>query len=280
MIKSLLSLLLLTIHLIFSPVVSAEDLELINRPINTSGLTGLLFTSSPFTLTPGVVEFGVSTISENSAAPDYTITEYPVSITSGLAHNMEIAVKNAYFQKKEGVSNRKRGEGDIELSYKWNFLQQPEYSASPAIAFIATGIAPTANDDFKMNGVNHWGARIGFSAGSEITWRDHVLGCYADTQLAIQDLSDERVRDRYGLFNAGLLFPISKYRNLQMLVEYNMVNGRRKLGVESANYTAYTYGLRLVTERFNFSMGTQFLHKQVEQSNNSGKVIGTISMKF
>lgn len=278
----LTTLIVLISILTFPAAAFAEDLEMVNRPVNASGLTGLFFTTMPFTIPQDTVEVGISVISENSTAPDFTLGEYPISITSALGDNssQEIALKGQYFQKTEADYHRKRGLGNIELSYKWNFLPQIEYSTNPAMALIATGIVPIADENANLDRINHWGSRMGVSIGSEVLWREHVIGCYADSQFVLKDLSNKQTRDSYIMANAGLLFPISKYRNLQMLVEYSMVNGKRRLNVESADYSAITYGLRLVNERFNISMGTQFLRKQIAGYNNSGKVIGTISMKF
>ena len=131
----------------------------------------------------------------------------------------------------------------------------------------------------------HWGSRLGISAGREIVWDEHVLGIYAETQVAVQDLSDPLYRDRYSVTNAGMLFPISKYRNLQLLVEYTVMSGRdvhtkSNLTPDDMDYTAVTYGIRLVSEKFNLTMGTQLLHKEEVTYNDSSRVIGMMSIKF
>jgi hypothetical protein len=265
----------------FPAMVFAEDLEMVNRPVNTSGLTGLLFTTIPFTLPTRSVEIGVAVLSENSTIPKYTITELPVvTITTGIAQGMELALKGSYYQTTDISGTKARGAGNTEVSYKWNFLPQQEYSAVPAVALIATGIAPTGDKDIVQNEVNNWGVRLGFTAGSEIEWGAHVVGLYADAQVMIHDLSDEQYKDIYGIVNAGVLFPISKYRNLQMLIEYSMVSGKNKKTEEDGDYSAITSGLRLVSERFNLSIGTQFLHKQLTGYENSNKLVGMISVKF
>jgi hypothetical protein len=265
----------------FPAVVFPQELEMINRPVNTSGLTGLLFTTTPFTLPSRSVELGVAVLSESSTIPKYTITELPVvTITTGIAHNMELGLKGSYFQITEVGGNKARGAGDAELSYKWNFRPQKEDSPIPAVAIMITGIAPTGDKDIALKEVHHWGTRLGLSAGSEFTWGAHVMGIYADAQMVVQDVSDENFRDSYGIVNAGLLFPISKYRNLQMLLEYTMVSGKDRITVSGTDYSAITSGLRLVSERFNFSIGTQFLHKQITGYENSSRVVGMMSLKF
>jgi hypothetical protein len=280
--RRFLSLLLpVTVLLISSAAALAEDLEIINRPVNTSGLTGLLFTTAPLTLPPRSVEIGVATLSENSTVPNYSVGELPsLSITAGIAQGMELALKGSYFHKTVNEGNKARGAGDTELSYKWNFLPQTESSSFPALALIIAGIAPTSSRDLDLGGVAHWGTRFGLTAGREITWGDHVIGVYADGQMAVHDLSDQRFRDRYGILNAGLLLPISKYRNLQMLIEYNLVTGIDKISDAGGDYSAVTYGLRLVSEKFNLTIGTQFMHKKVPGFENSNRIIGMTSIKF
>ena len=270
--------------LMISPARAADELEIVNRPVNTSGLTGLLFTTSPYTLTAGMIEFGASVLSENSVIPDFTVTEYPVSVTVGMTPESEIALRGSYFNIKEGPTGTSavgRKTGDVELSYKWNFLPQPEDSRRPTAALIVTGIVPSDNNsDKKISSISHWGLRLGLSAGVEISWRDRVLGVYADGQMANQDLTEARLEDLYGIMNAGLLLPISKNQNLQMFIEYSLVTGKDTTTLSGGNFTAFTYGLRLVSAQFNLTFGTQFLRKRVEGYDNSGRVIGLISMKF
>jgi hypothetical protein len=271
----------ITIPGVFPALVFAEDLEMINRPVNTAGLTGLLFTTMPFTLPTRSVEIGVAVLSENSSVPNYTITEFPVvTISTGIAKDMEVALRGSYFQTTNISGNKNRGAGDTELSYKWNFWPQKEYSSLPAVALLATGIAPTADNNILQKEVIHWGVRFGFAAGSEIAWGDHVLGIYADAQMMVHDLSNDRAKDVYGIVNAGMLFPISKYRNLQLIIEYSIVNGKNKMTEEDGDYSAFTSGLRLVNERFNLSIGSQFLHKTLTGYENSNRIVGMASLKF
>lgn len=63
-------------------------------------------------------------------------------------------------------------------------------------------------------------------------------------------------------------------------MEYSLVSGKDKISLNGGDYSALTYGLRLVSERFNLTIGTQFLRKQIEGYDNSGRVIGSLSMKF
>ena len=260
---------LCVLTLLWPSASGAEELEFVNRPVNTSGLTGLLITSSPFTLAPGTVEIGVSIQSENSVRPDFTITEYPLSATVGISNNSELALKCSYFTISEGPTGSNvvtRKTGDMELSYKWNFMPQPEDSLRPAVALFVTGIMPMENNrDLKTNSVIHWGMRLGMSIGSEINWKDHILGIYADGQVAGQDLTDNKLNDLYGIINAGMLFPISKYKNLQMLIEYSLITHKDMSTLSGRDYTALTYGLRLVTERLNLTIGTQSLRKQLRR---------------
>jgi hypothetical protein len=265
-------------------VVQAEDLDIVNRPVNISGLTGLLITTSPYTLAPGTVEIGASILSENSIRPDYTITEYPVSATIGISNNSELGIRSSYYSISEGPTGSSvvtRKTGDLELSYKWTVIPQPEASIRPAVALIVTGILPTDNNsDQKADSVLHWGMRLGISVGTEISWQEHILGIYAEGQIAGQDLNNERFKDVYQIYNAGMLFPISKYKNLQMFIEYSLITGKDLLTLTGGDYTGLTYGLRLVTDRFNLTIGSQSLHKKLDGYDNSGRLMGLISMKF
>lgn len=265
-------------------IAFAEELEIVNRPVNTSGLTGLLVTTSPYCVSPGTVEVAASILYENSVTPEFSTTEYPLSVTIGMPHNSELGLRGSYFELKEGptataVSARKAG--DLQLSYKWNFLPQTESSIIPAVSMIVAGVVPTErSSDPKINTVDHWGFAVGLSAGSEIEWSDHILALYADAQIKGRDPDEKRLRDFWEVVNAGLLFPISKYRNLQILVEYTIVRGRDRITIEGGDYSAATYGLRLLSERFNLTIGTQILRKRTEGFDNSGRIFGLMSVKL
>jgi hypothetical protein len=258
----------------------AEELEIVNRPVNTAGMTGLLVTTSPFTLPPKSLEIGMMVLSENSLVPKYTSTAYPVTVSLGMSHNSEIALKSAFHYVNEDPDQISRGMGDTELSYKWNFRPQTEISSIPGIAMTLTGVFPTGDRVAGTNSVRHWGGRLGISIGSELTWEDHIIGIFADGQVAVQDLSDNELKDSYSLVNAGIVFPISKYRNLQMIIEYNQCKGKSIITIDGVDFNAVTYGLRLVSERFNFTFGTQFIHKSQEGFSDSNRVMGIMSIKL
>jgi len=260
----------------------AEELEMVNRPINTSGLTGLLYTTTPYTLAPGIIEAGFASISEDSAQPAYTLNEYPVVLSAGIGHDMELAIRSTYFSQQTGTSSiqRSRGSGNVEVFYKWNVRPQQEYSAMPAVAILLSAIFPSDDNKSGFAQVKNWGAHIGVSVGSEISWDEHILGIYADAAMAIHDLSNSRYRDRFGSMNAGILLPISKQRNLQLFLEYGFVGGKDVVNVYGLDYSAITYGLRMVSERMNLTIGTQFQHKELPGYGNSGKVVGMASVKF
>jgi len=273
-------LLLIIIALLLPASLLAEELEMVNRPVNISGMTGLLATTSPFTLPPKSLEIGIMVLSENSLVPNYTSTEYPMTISMGLSHNSEIALKGSYHYVNADPDQITRGIGDTELSYKWNVKPQTEFSSIPGVALILTGVFPTGDRTAGMSGVNDWGGRVGISLGSEIIWEDHIIGIFADGQIAVQDLSDNELRDSYSLLNTGILFPISKYRNLQMIIEYSQRKGKDIISVDGEDFSAVTYGLRLVSERFNLTFGTQFIHKSQEGFADSNRMIGMMSVKL
>lgn len=260
--------------------VGAEELDMVNRPVNGNGLTGLLYTTSPFTLPPGAWEAGSSVSSERSYNPDYSVTSYGLSISHGLNSTMEIAVRSTYWKESESDVIQRRGSGDTELCFKWGLLPPKEYSARPSIALLAAGVAPTGDRESETGSVQHWGFRIGLTVGSELLLEDYVMGIYADGQVSVQDLYDVNQRDWYHTANAGVLLPISKYRNLQMFLEYNRQKGKDAVTLRGDDFSAVTYGLRLVNTRFNLTIGTQFIHKYVEDHDNASRIIGMISVKL
>lgn len=260
-----------------------EELEMINRPVNAIGLTGLLATTAPFVLDSGTVEVGVGAISEASTTPDTAVSEYFMTVTVGLGRGTELSVRGSYVKLEDKTvppGTQDRGAGDGGLSFKWNFLAQKEGSPVPALALFGTAVLPTGDSEAGTNSVLHWGGRLGMSAGTEISWEDHVIAIYADASVAVQDLSDEEFRDAFHTVNAGLALPISKYRNLQLVVEYTIVSGRDVLTFEGPDYSAVTTGIRLVTERFNLSMATEFVNRQPEGYDNASRIVGVLSMKF
>jgi len=271
---------LMTVTLLLPAALHGEELEMVNRPVNTSGMTGLIVTTSPFTLPPNTFEFGFMTLSENSLIPRYTATEYPVSVSLGITQRSEIALKGVFHYINVQPDHISRGMGDTELSYKLNVRPQTEFSSIPGIALILTGVLPTGDSTAGMNSVDNWGARMGLALGSELLWEDHIIGIFADGQFEVQDLSDKVLRDSYSLIHAGILFPISKYRNLQMIIEYSQTKGKDFVTVDGVNFSAVTYGLRLVNERFNLTFGTQFIHKSEEGSGDSNRMIGMVSVKL
>jgi hypothetical protein len=270
---------LVFIALLASPGRS-EELEMINRPVNISGLTGLLITTGPFTIPYKAVEVGIGAFSEKSTRPDYSLNQLPsVTVTTGLSERSEITIGWSYVQKVFAESRRERGTGNPTLAGKYTILPQAEESWVPAVALLLAA-SGGGDKDINLNGIVHWGARVGLATGKEISFGDHVLGLYADGQLVVHDLNNDTLRDRYGLLNAGILFPISKNRNLQMLVEYSISTGIDRINAQGGDYSALLYGLRLVTERFNLSIGSQFIRKQVEGFENSNGVTAVTSLKF
>jgi hypothetical protein len=273
-------LLALVVMTIFPVILPAEELEMINRPVNLTGLTGLLFTVAPFTVPPKTFELGMAVMTERSYDPDYTVTSYPVTLSYGLNPTTELALRTAYWAANEAQQTKTRGRGDSEIALKWNLLPPREYSSRPSVAAMIAGIAPTGNRQRGTNSVKNWGCRFGLSVGSEILIEDYVMGVYADGQITVQDLSSELHRDWYHAANAGILLPISKYRNLQMFFEYNRQNGKDVVTLLNEDFSGVTYGLRLVGERFNLTIGTQFVRKENESRDNSSRIIGITSVKF
>jgi hypothetical protein len=285
--KNFLCFFIFALCLCFAQNTFAEDIDVVNHPVSISGLTGLLFTTAPYTLNRGTIEVGTGILSEKSEFPKFTVIEYPVSISAGLPHNAEMALRCSYYQIKEGptdTATTERKTGDLDLSYKWNFMPPQEDSARPALALILGGSIPTEDSNklksSSISSVTHWAVRVGLSGGTEIIWREHIFEIYIDAQAVGQDPTETRLSDFYGVYSSGLLLPISKYQNLQMFAEYTVVNGKKRLSAVGGDYSALTYGLRLVSERFNLTIGSQFLRKETESFGNSDRVMAMMSMKF
>jgi hypothetical protein len=274
---------LILLSILSGIALAEEELEMINRPVNTLGLTGLLNTTSPFVQNSGTVEVGVGAISETSTKPDTATNEYFMTVTVGLGRGTELSARGSYVKLEDKTvppGTQDRGAGDGALSFKWNVLAQKEGSPVPALALFGTAVLPTGDSEAGTNSVLHWGGRLGMSVGREISWEDHVIAIYADASIAAQDLSNEEFRDSYHTVNAGFALPISKYRNLQLVVEYTIVSGRDVLFFDGPDYSAITTGIRLVTERFNLSMATEFVNREPEEYDNASRIVGVLSMKF
>lgn len=281
MIRTLLIAIVLGLVPAVSVPAGAEDLEMVNRPVNPSGLTGLIATAIPFTLPRGTVEIGLSAMSETSSVPDFTLTEHPISLTYGLLQNLEIALRGSYIYREEDQNTaRTRGAGDSEMALKWNFLPQIENNYFPATALILNAQGLTGDRDASMNRALNWGASAGLCIGREIIWEDHVFGIYADGKIVVEDLNHLKIRDRYGIVNAGILLPISKSHNLQIILEYSATSGKLYADLDGGDNSMVTYGLRMVSEGFNLTVGNQLIRKDIPDYETSGRVIGTMSIKL
>jgi hypothetical protein len=277
---SILAILCLAAALVLPAHTCAEELEMINRPVNAQGLTGLLFTTSPYTLPRRTFEIGLSTLSERSFSPEYTVNGYPVTVSYGLGRSMEVALKASYWYQKNAAQEGSRGFSDAELAFKWCVLPPREYSSRPSVAVLLKGAVPTGDRTAGTNTVINWGAGIGLSIGGEVFIEDYVMGYYADGMLLAQDLSSTEKRDQYYTANAGILLPISKYRNLQMFLEYNILHDHDRISLYEVDYTAVTYGLRLVNSRYNLTFGTQFKRRADSGYDNASRITLIASMKI
>ena len=275
-----ITILFLAVSLVLPAGTVAEELEMINRPVNSQGLTGLLFTTSPYTLPHRTFEIGLSTLSERSFSPDYTVNGYPVTVSYGLNRSMEMALKGSFWYQENAAQEGSRGFSDAELAFKWCVVPPREYSSRPSMAILLKGVVPTGDRMAGTNIVVNWGAGIGLSVGGEVFIEDYVMGYYADSMLLTQDLSNEEKRDQYYTANAGVLLPISKYRNLQMFLEYNILHDHDRINLYDVDYTAVTYGLRLVNSRYNLTFGTQFKHRSEPNYDNASKITLIASIKI
>jgi hypothetical protein len=113
---------------------------------------------------------------------------------------------------------------------------------------------------------------------------DYFIGIYFEGQIVQadrpkKDNSSEKP-DKYGVINAGILFPLTASRSLQAILEYNSVVKKDNPSIYEQNYSAVMPGLRYVTENFNISLGVQFMDREDAAFKKDQRYIGTLSYAF
>jgi hypothetical protein len=256
----------------------------VNRPVNVQGLTGLIMTTSAYTQPKGRVVAGLATIAENSHHPDFSVVQGIATITAGIADRVEFGVRGHVIGTNLGSSStREVGAGDTDLLLKWRASSSGDLL--PAIAFGLAFTLPTGDSAKGLRGVEHEGARIMVIGTSESEMPgDYFIGMYLEGQIVSNDWTtrgDANSRaDRYGVFNAGVLFPLVENRRLQAIVEYNAIVRKDIPTVYEENHKSVMPGLRYVTKDFNISLGVQFYHRDAAGATNDLRYVGTISCAF
>lgn len=272
-----------------SSLLQQEELQddpsvVVNRPVNVQGLTGLIMTNSAYTQPKGRIVAGLSTIAENSKDPDFSIVQGIATVTAGIADRVEFGMRAHVVGTNLGSSEtREIGAGDTDLLLKWRVSSQGE--TLPALAFGLAYTLPTGNSEKGLRGVEHEGARIMVIGTSEKEMPgDYFIGVYFEGQVVSQDWTtrtDANPRsDKYGVVNAGLLFPLTEDRSLQAVLEYTTIFKKDTPSVYEENHRSTMPGLRYVTENFNMSLGVQFYQRDAAGASNDERYVGTISYAF
>jgi len=266
-----------------------EDLQddpstVVNRPVNVQGLTGLIMTNSAYTQPKGRIVAGLSAIAENSKEPDFSIVQGIATVTAGIADRIELGVRAHVIGTNLGSSATSEiGVGDTDLLVKWRASSQGD--TMPAIAFGLAYTLPTGDSGKGLRGVENEGVRIMVIGTSEKEMPgDYFIGVYFEGQIVSNDWTtrtDLNPRaDKFGVFNAGLLFPLTEDRNLQAVLEYSTIVKKELSSIYEENHRATMPGLRFVTENFNLSLGVQFYRRDAAGATTDERYIGTISYAF
>jgi hypothetical protein len=259
---------------------------MVNHPVNIQGLTGLLVTNSAYSQPKGRFTVGLSGVAENSSTPDYSVVQGSMSVTYGATDRVEVGVKAKAVATNVGrASTRKTGAGDTDFLVKWRVSSQT--ADLPAIALGMALTLPTGDRNKGMSEIRHEGVRLMLIGTHEQEMPGGiVLGLYVDGQAVFNDQLEKKngnaYADKYGIINAGILFPIVESNRLQVIIEYNGVTKKSdRPDILEQNYSALTPALRYVTPSLNITAGVQFLSKEDSAIyGNDERYIGTLSYLF
>lgn len=264
-----------------SPDETNDPSIVVNRPVNVQGLTGLILTNSAYTQPKGGMVVGLSAIAENSAEPDFSLAQGIATITGGITDRVELGAKVKVISTNFGSSKTsKTGAGDADLLLKWRVSSEGE--TLPAIALGLAYTLPTGENAKGLREVKQEGVRLMVIGSSEKEMPgDYFLGLYFEGQIVFIDQirrsASSSYADKYGVFNAGILFPVTKDRRLQLIVEYHQVVKKTVETLFDQDLIAVMPGLRYVTPELNISLGIQFLRRDQADFRNNEQYVGTIS---
>jgi hypothetical protein len=262
-----------------------SELLVVNRPVDTQGLNGLLFMNSAFTQPAGHVAVGTFLLYEKSTGlpQSFSIIQGGASLTMGITNAIEVGVKGKGVRLNyKGLSSPEIGQGDTDVLVKWKILSQEE--SHPALALGFAWSFPTGDKTKGLNEINEESVRFMLMASKEKRFLDNsFIGVYLEAQEVMNDVSRESsaLYDKYAVFSAGALFPISDDNRVQAMLEYGRTykKGSATFGTYK-DYSGLTPGLRFVTEHLNVSAGIQFLNKTDSDYPNDQQYVGTISYTF
>ena len=264
--------------------ISDDPSLVVNRPVNAQGLTGLIITNSAYTQRKGNMVIGLSAIAEDSTKPDFSMVQGIATVTGGILDRVELGVKTKMIATNIGSSDtRESGAGDTDLLFKWRISSAGE--TLPAIALGLAYTLPTGESSKGYREVEREGIRLMVIGSSEKEMPgDYVFGVYFEGQIVFIDQlrrpANTVYADKYGVINAGVLFPLIENRRLQAIVEYNRVVKKDTATLSDQNSEAVMPALRYVTPNLNISLGVQFLHREQTGFENDNRYVGTLSYTF
>jgi len=268
----------------YEEVPKDDASKVINRPANLQGLTGLIFTNSAYTQPKGRIVVGLASIGENSSDPNFSIAQGFATITAGITDRIEIGIRGQAIATNLGSSQtRETGLGDTDVLVKWRISS--EYDPWPAIALGIAYTFPTGDSAKGYNDVEDYGLRFMVIGTAEKEMPgDYFIGVYFEGQVVYKDkipwTDGKNYSEKYGVVNAGLLFPLTESRKLQAMLEYTTVVKKNIPTVNAMDSTGLMPGLRYVTEHANISVGVQFYDREEAGFEDTLRYVGTLSYAF
>lgn len=265
---------------LIAPTAWAAETALIRHPSTTFGPSGLLFTQSTNTLSPGKVEIGIGFAHEHSSNnPDHTINEISATVTAGVLPWAEVSAHVPYIYRFESHGIETDGIQGGELSLKWRFLNQYEDFGLPAMGASLTYFSPIDSKVSAFDVVDSWGLKGLFLASAEVDISPSLhysyhAGLYANAGIFIRDLG-KPTEERHGLLDLGMALPLSPSRRLQLIFEANTTL-RNEIPLQG-NYTGITAALRYVTSSFQLTGGMQ---RRLKQDDEDVKIEDTNPDRF
>ncbi len=262
-----------------------DEALVVNRPPSLQGLTGLMFMNTAFTRKAGNLALGITVLGENSDTPDYSIVQGNVTLTLGLADNIEIGAKAKMIYTDIGSSTTQQsGLGDSEVALKWRIRSQSEGGSIPALALGIGGILPTGDRSKGFEEVTKNGLKIMVIASSETRVLDSsFVGVHFEAQAVLVDQitrDDPPTQEMYGVINAGLNFSLNEDNSAQIMVEYNQVVRKDIPTLDMGNYTGVSLGLRYVSKFLTWSAGGQVVTKEDIGFEDTLRLVGMLSLNY
>lgn len=237
--------------------------EFVHVPSTLFGPSGLVFTQSTNTLSPGSFELAVAVANQHSSVPNYNINEVATTLTVGLPARLEFSAHVPYLYNFKTRGSQEDAQEDVDISLKWRFLDQNSDLYLPSLGFSLTYYIPAANNNnligVHFGLVNDWGIRALLVSSAEVDLlqpvASYVVGFYFDGGTFVRDTGTP-FEEEHGVIDIGTLLPLTESRQLQLILEGNFtINDYVQF---DGTYDAGTAALRFVTTHGNISLGIQY----------------------